>query len=323
MFFTGCHRLYVQGVRHALRQRLESAFGDEWWEVGVKRSLTPEQAKNLQVDLDRDPDREQHLVLDAAHFGAVIAKHHNAVFSDAFPNSVQVFKDLRRLAVLRNDWAHIQDIPLARARQAAEMMKHVLASLGCMEALEVEQMSKDFAFESKGDAVGSTMEELDRQSLGHDAPHLAATPLDAWHGLQSYLVLEKSVALPAGQADGEAQVTVRVHNTAPDSEDLPSIVFNEVMVRARNGRRQGLGTMRPGDSREAEFTFPAKGLLSVEFEVSGESMRTSCTGSTGRPRCPKMSSRLFNRSLFDDSSPSPLGSSSPEHLKPLAIPTPI
>ena len=270
MFFTGCHRLYVQGVRRALRQRLESAYGEEWWEKGVVHALMPEQAKNLQIDVDRNPDRERHLLLDAAHFSTIIGKHHNAVFSDAFPNSVQVTKDLRRLAVLRNEWAHIQHLPFAQAKQAAEVMMHVLASLRCAEALEVEQMSRDFVFEPEVEAAGGSIEDLDQHGLERDALSLGATPLDTWHRLQSYLVLEQSVVLPEGEADGQARISLRAHNTAPDSKDLPSIVFNSVRLRTPHGRSIDWGTMRPGQTREAEFAFPAKGLLAVEFKVVGE-----------------------------------------------------
>ena len=35
MFLTECHRLYVRGVRRALRDRLMKEFGEEWWERGV------------------------------------------------------------------------------------------------------------------------------------------------------------------------------------------------------------------------------------------------------------------------------------------------
>ena len=131
IFFTECHRLYTQGVRRALRERLTSSFGEDWWKKGVEHALTPDQIKNLHIEIERNPDRERHLLLDDGHFGWIITKHHNEVFSDAFTDTVRTFREFRGLSSLRNEWAHVQDISLARSRQAAELMKHILASLRC------------------------------------------------------------------------------------------------------------------------------------------------------------------------------------------------
>ncbi len=270
MAFTSCHRLYVQGMRRALRDRLESAFGVAWWETGVERALMPEQLKNLQTDVERNPDREPHVLLDATHFASIIAKHHNVVFSDAFPDAIRTVKNLRRLAGLRNDWAHVQDISFVRVRQAAELMKYFLASLSCAEALEVERVSNDFTVESGKEGSGASIDSLEHHDLERDDQRVGATPLDQWHQLQSYLVLEKLVLLPDDESDGEARVTVRVHNTAPDSRNLPAVVFDSVEIRTRGSQSRALGSMRPGDTKEADFAFPVRRLLSVEFEIVGQ-----------------------------------------------------
>ena len=277
IFFTECHRLYTRGVRRALRERLTSAFGEDcWWKEGVEHSLAPEQIKSLHIEIERNPDREHHLLLDDRHFGWIIAKHHNEIFSDAFADAVRTFKQFRGLASLRNDWAHVQDISLARSRQAAELMKHILASLRCEEALEVERMSQDPVFSSGNEVAEDLIEELGHQDGGLDSHNPAIAPLGFWHQLQSYLIMEKSVGLPEGQPDSEARVvTIRVHNTAPDSRDWPAVHFESVSVRSTSdlsGRQHDkyLGHLPPGETREAEFTFHSKQLLTVQFEILGK-----------------------------------------------------
>ena len=57
MLFTQCNVLYVQGVRRALRERLQSTFGDEWWDKGVMPVLHEEQRTALETQIKRNPDR--------------------------------------------------------------------------------------------------------------------------------------------------------------------------------------------------------------------------------------------------------------------------
>ena len=270
IFFTVCHRLYIQGMRRAIRHRLESAFGADWWNRGVLPALKPDHLKNLQIEMDRNPDRERHLLLDAPHFGLVIAQHHNEIFLDAFTDTIRTYKDLRRLSGVRNEWAHIQNISLPRARQAAEVMRQLLASLSCEEALEVERMSRDVAFESGGDKTDELLEDLSDQYGGLDSQESATEPWSFWRQLQSFLVMEKSIALPEDETEGEARVTIKVHNTAPDSRNLPTVNFRSVTVSSSATGEQGLGEMRPGDTLEAEFMLPTRQLVEVEFEVRGE-----------------------------------------------------
>ena len=151
IFFTKTHKLYVQGVRRAICQRLQSAFGDEWWERGVELALRPEHRESLRNEMERRPSRDLQLFLDASHFGWIIVNHHNEAFSDAFHDTIWTANEIRRLTHLRNEWAHIQDIPLAQARRAAGSMKSILASLRCEEALEIERMS---------DHLGAQVEDL-------------------------------------------------------------------------------------------------------------------------------------------------------------------
>lgn len=275
VLFTFAHRAYVNGVRLALRQRLESAFGDGWWGKGVEYALPDNQLKNLRATVEKNPDLDRHHLIEPSHFGAIIVKHHNAAFADAFNDTIRTFKEIQHLTNLRNEWAHIHDISLPRARQAADLMKGILASLRCEEALEIERMTQDLGIEPGDRNLEISVDYLGNQEDGFDPKYSAMTPLEVWRQLQSYLVLEKSVQLPEEGSDTPATVTIRVHNTAPDSRDWPVVYFNPVevtVVSSSPGRSSDFSqrcALGPGETRQMEFSFPAKRLVDVEFQVVG------------------------------------------------------
>lgn len=275
MFFTTTHRLYVQGVRRALRQRLEAVFGVDWWEQGVEYALQDNHRRNLRSVIEKNPDSEPHLFIEASHFGWIIVKHHNAAFADAFNDTIRTFKEIQHLTNLRNEWAHIHDISLPRAWQAADLMKGILASLRCEEALEIERMTQDLGIEPGDRNLEISVDYLGSQEDGFDPKYSAMTPLEVWRQLQSYLVLEKSVQLPEEGSDTPATITIRVHNTAPDSRDWPAVHFNPVEVAAvSSGPDRGREfsqscELGPGETHQMEFSFPAKRLVDVEFRVVG------------------------------------------------------
>ena len=209
-------------------------------------------------------------MLDASHFARIVSKHHNEVFSDAFTDALRTFKEMRHLAALRNEWAHVQEISFARARQAADLMKHILASLRCEEALEVERMSEGFAVKPGTEMLETHMEDLATDDGALDLQFSTAGPSKLWHQLRCYLAVEPSVEPPEDQSSGQVRVTVKAHNTAPDSRDWPIVHFRSVVVRPIGGSPKELGELSPGDTREVEFSFPAKQLVCTEFEISGE-----------------------------------------------------
>lgn len=276
LFFTTTHRLYVQGVRRALRQRLESVFGENWWEQGVEYALQDNHRRNLRSVLEKNPDSEPHLFIEASHFGWIIVQRHNEAFADAFNDTIRTFKEIQYLTNLRNEWAHIHDISLARARQAADLMKGILASLRCEEALEIELMIQNLGIDPGDGNLEKPIDYWGRPEDGDDPKDSAMMPLDLWRQLQSYLVLEKSVQLPEEGSNDPATVTIRVHNTAPASSDWPAVYFNPVVVAVIGTDRSGRGdlsrrcALEPGQTHQMEFSFPVKQLVNIEFQVVGE-----------------------------------------------------
>ena len=268
MFFTRCHVLYITGVRRAIYERLFKEHGDDWWQNGVERSLAEGQVDDLRRHVERDPNRGRHLLLDAPHFVRIIGRNSN-LFSDAFRDTVRISEELRRLTTIRNDWAHIDNISLARARRSTEQMRRILTALRCDEALEIEKMSHEMAEDSGSVEEEDPMDEFDHPDRGLDVQEAPAPTPDLWRTLHSYLVLEKTVQMPEEGADGHAEVTLTVHNTAPDAADWPEVWFNSVAIEAAGRHRAELGTLGPGETKREMLTFPPKQLIGIEFDLSG------------------------------------------------------
>ena len=265
MFFTRCHVLYISGVRRAICERLFKEHGDDWWQNGVERSLAEAQVDNLRSHVERDPSRDRCLLLDASHFIRIIGRNSN-LFSDAFRDTVRATEELRQLTNIRNDWAHIENISLARARRSAEQMRRILAALRCDEALEIEKMSNEMAEDFSSSEEEDPMDEFDHPDRVVDVQESPAPTSDLWRLLQSYLVLGKTVQMPA---DGSAEVSLTVHNTAPQGSGWPEVYFNSVYVEAAGRYRADLGTLGPGQTKREVMRFRSKQLIGIEFELFG------------------------------------------------------
>ena len=283
LFFTKCHWLYMQGMRRAMRERLQSAYGADWWGRGVLPALTDTARQRLQDDIARYPEGEPHLLLDAGHFARIVTRHHNAAFADAFRDGQQASRNFWQLAFARNQWAHIQSMSPAQAGQAANLMRQMLAALRCEEALEIAEMIQRGNYEP-GSAAADEWHLPEPEPLA-DQIGRAEPETDLWRiwsQAQSYLTLGKSVILSSNVRNREMQATVqvRVQNTAPDSKDWPVVHFKSVLLdipgiawgweRNRERGARSLGDLGPGQVRDVEIVFPAKQLIAVEFVVFGE-----------------------------------------------------
>ena len=274
LLFTQCHRLYVQGVRRALRERLEKEYGGNWWSEGVMGALSDERRDVVARLMERDPERRLESHLDSAHFAGIVGVR-PAAFSDAFDDTSAAFNQLRHVARMRNEWAHVQDMPSARVIFAIETMRSVLASLRQSEALDVNKLSRNLAGESRDMAANESMEE--RFDDGADAPDDdyelddVALPTSAlWKQLRSCLSVNTSVVV--GE-DDNAIITVEVYNTAVTGEGLPPVWFNSVQIHANNvserRRNRYANELGPGQSFSAQYTCPRNALATASFSVSG------------------------------------------------------
>jgi len=299
IFFTEALRLYVQGVRLSLEERLIGAFAEEWWERGVEGALKDHLLRNVQGLVDKNPDYPRHMFLDTSHYSWIVSAHYNAVFADCFGDVNRTFRSLQNINDVRNEWAHIHFIPSAKVIRTVNLMKSILASLGREEALELDRMSQEFVLDPEDRDMEEALSFQDAEDIEPRTVNVSMGPLEAFRQLQSYLVLEKLVVLPESGAGTKATIKVRVHNTAPDSDGWPGVYFSPVIVTClrpastrlkdilrseisgyerlrqeieqtgNNDSSINFGSLRPGETKEESISLEAVELLQVEMEVFG------------------------------------------------------
>ena len=293
--FTECHRFYIQGTRRALRERLESIYGNDWFTRGVLPALSDRQRENLEVAQENQPAHDCANLLDAMHFGRIVNRNHAAVFADAFTELDSVLAQLRFLAAMRNEWAHIssEGLPLPKVIAAIQAMQRILVALRCREAVEIDmivrQRNSDQTEIPIPDTILAVGNSEDYDDSSHPSDHplgMAGSPLELWRTLRSYLVTESLVESVqptdslGNELEGRVIVTVRVSNVAPVSADRPSICFRDVRLattveqrdsRDRRPSRDGdLGYLEPGQTVERQFTLYSKQIAQFEFQVFGK-----------------------------------------------------
>lgn len=290
--FSACHWLYVQGVRIAMRERLENAHGAAWWANGVIAAMSRQRQEAYRNFLKNrseqvSPD-DWGSLLDTPHFAAIVAHNYSTAFADAFNNSMSAFRDLQSIARARNRWAHVQQMPFPHTLTAIDTMGSVLASLQRREALDIQKMRNAFLQEISSVISVEEPEEVEDMIQAEDdiedtyVPDEQGSPLfSSWHELRSYLTIDTEVESGANTQDETVLVTVRVSNTAPASPDLPKVRFVDVKLnvpsgsiddrrRGRGGYNRDYGDLEPGQSFEEEFTFPRKRIIAVNFSVYGQ-----------------------------------------------------
>ena len=161
-------------------------------------------------------------------------------------------------------------------------MKEVLLKLGCLEAVDIAAVLDERNVEQVENPM---LEPLSPTVRGDDyrdggtPEELPLQPVTLWHTLQSYLVAESWVEpLEDGSKEIEGrerriQVTVRVSNIAPASEDRPEIHFTNVEMSVPSSRRGaqqvGLGSLSSGETVERQFELFHNEVAQFEYQVSG------------------------------------------------------
>lgn len=274
LLFTQCHRLYVQGVRRALRERLESAYGEKWWSDGALGALSDDQRRNVELALEREPTADLESRLDSLYFGRIVSRRYAAAFSDLFADARSAFAQFARVARMRNEWAHVQEMQPAKTMSAIRAMRSALASLRQAEALEVDRLTRDIANEPRFASEDDDMDDrpiTDADEAGEDyaVDEISSPPSGFWQGLHSHLTLDTSVDI---DENDNAIITVEVSNTALAGEGLPTVSFNSVQIHASNakfdsGRYEG--NLGPGNSFQAQYVCARRALATASFSVSG------------------------------------------------------
>ena len=135
--------LYTDAMRELIRERLATALPNNWWEQGVLRAVSRQQADNLKHERDRNPDVHQAELLEPVHFRTIVARN-RGVFKGDFPKFQAADSYLSAAVQARNDWAHPRsgDILADDAEYALNAMARLLAMAGLPEAEEVEAIRK-------------------------------------------------------------------------------------------------------------------------------------------------------------------------------------
>lgn len=276
LLFTQCHRLYVQGVRRALRERLESAYGEKWWSEGALGALSDDQRGNVELALEREPTADLESRLDSLYFGRIVSRRYAAAFSDLFADARSAFAQFARVARMRNEWAHVQEMQPAKTMSAIRAMRSALASLRQAEALEVDKLTRDIANEPGFANEDDDMDDrpiTDADDAGEDyaLDEIQSPSSGFWQRLHSHLTLDTSVDID--EENDNAIITVEVSNTALAGEGMPTVSFESVQIHATNVRRRGgrdsAHPLRPGNSFQANYICDRRALATASFSVSG------------------------------------------------------
>ena len=233
----------------------------------------PESARDrLTREAERCPGVERHHLLDTAHFGQIIASRHANAFADDLADPVQAYRRFRRLASIRNRWAHIQTMSHAEVRLAAQLMRQILAGLRCEEALEIAEMTDQIdspSVDCTDDHFESDQESIVEQ-LDHQMPDDLIWQL--WNRAQSFLEIEQEVYFSQELRSRRelAHINLKIHNNAPNSKGWPVVHFRSVQVHIAQVASEVLEALEPGETREVEFSCPADKLIEIQTEVSGQ-----------------------------------------------------
>ena len=157
-------KLYTDGMRQIIKQRLIAAFPNDWWEQGVLPAVSDQQRTNLRRDAAKDPSRDKADLLDPAHFVPVVTRHFNGVFSQVFHDYKRTQAWLRRADIARTDSAHPRsgDMLADEVATALYDMVQLMRLAQLTEAEDVEVIRRDvlrLTLEQPLEEATSTAEE--------------------------------------------------------------------------------------------------------------------------------------------------------------------
>ena len=278
--FTEFHRIYIQGIRNSLQERLSAAYGDDWFQRGVLPAVTDIQRANLTAALERAQAGGRATLLDAGHFGHIVSWNHAAVFAQTITEIDYTLRQFRFLAAMRNEWAHIpvDGLPMDRVVSAIQTMQALLVTLRCREALEIGRlMTQRNLGQSEATSIDLTPNATSDEDNDIEVDTQTYASLGMWHTLRSYLVTDAFVTPFApndehdNPSEGQVLVTVRVSNVAPASGDRPLIRFENVYLEVRpGGSGNALGTLEPGQTTETHFTLNTREIAHFEYNTVGQ-----------------------------------------------------
>lgn len=138
-------KLYTDGMRRLLKERLIAAYPNSWWQDGVLGSLSNTQATNVKRNQEREPNKDKLDHLDASHFSRIITRNFGGAFRGVFTDFDKTQSLLMQIATARQEWAHPRsgDMLPDDVGHALYAMVQVLTTAKLPEATELERLRKE------------------------------------------------------------------------------------------------------------------------------------------------------------------------------------
>ena len=137
-------KLYTDGMRRMVKERLIEAHPNDWWGRGIISSLSDSQRRNISREIEKNPDIARDDLIDANLLVPIVTKRFDTVFAGTFHNFRQTQSWLTQVSEARNTWAHPRsgDVLADDAAHALYAMVQLLGAAALPEAELVETMRR-------------------------------------------------------------------------------------------------------------------------------------------------------------------------------------
>ena len=222
-------KLYTDGMRRFIKQRLVASFPNNWWDHGVLRAVSEQQRNNLRREAQKDPNRDRADLLDPGHFVLIVTHHFRDVFAEAFHDYRRTQTWLQRAELARNDAAH----PISGDMQADDVstalydMVQLLTAAELPEAVSVTSLRSSItgvptsAISAEPEAMVGHTEAQDATADGAPSPSRTGIPY-WWEVCEPHERFKNPSRIDEGML---AASLGRVFAGAADSEYLDPVSF--------------------------------------------------------------------------------------------------
>ncbi len=138
-------KLYEEGMRRFVKERLVAAFNNQWWDKGVVAALKDHQRTDLLKDVESYPDREKIELLSPSRLMWVVLSNYDAVFKQTFGERNSAQNKMNAAQLARNQRSHsgTGDILPEEAAHPMYDMVQLLLAAGQPEAATIDALRKD------------------------------------------------------------------------------------------------------------------------------------------------------------------------------------